>query len=53
MLYEVITGDKDKALEYYGKFTDLWSDADPVLQPKVREAKSRMAKLSAERSAAQ
>ena len=39
---------KDKALEYYGKFITLWKDADPDLQPKVREVKQRMAALAGE-----
>ena len=39
---------KDKALEYYGKFIALWKDADPDLQPKVLEVKQRMAALAGE-----
>jgi len=46
-LYEA-KGDKARALEYYGKFTDIWRNADPELQPKVAEAKRRIAALSAE-----
>jgi len=41
-------GENDKALEYYGEFTALWKDADPELQPQVREVKQRMAKLAGE-----
>ena len=41
-------GDKDKALEYYGKLTTLWKGADPELQPRVQETKRRMAALTAE-----
>ena len=41
-------GDKDKALEYYGQFTALWKDADPELQPQVKEVKQRMSKLAGE-----
>jgi tetratricopeptide (TPR) repeat protein len=39
-------GDKAKAVDYYTKFVDLWKNADPELQPKVAEAKSRLAKLT-------
>ena len=46
-LYEA-RGNKDKALEYYGKFTALWKDADPELQSRVRDVKLRMAALVAE-----
>jgi len=46
-LYET-RGDRQKALEAYGAFTALWTDADPSLQPQVREAKARMAKLVGE-----
>ncbi len=41
-------GDKDKALEYYSRFVSLWKDADPVLQPQVKDVKARMAKLAGE-----
>jgi eukaryotic-like serine/threonine-protein kinase len=41
-------GDRAKALEYYGRFVELWRDADPVLQPAVREVKARMSTLTAE-----
>jgi tetratricopeptide (TPR) repeat protein len=46
-LYET-RGEKDKALKYYGQFTELWKNADPVLQPQVREVKARMAALVGE-----
>jgi hypothetical protein len=39
-------GDKAKAAEYYAKFIDLWKNADPELQPKVADAKARLAKLT-------
>src|SRR5471032_3039675 len=39
-------GDKAKAAEYYTKFVDLWKNADPELQPKVADAKARLAKLT-------
>jgi tetratricopeptide (TPR) repeat protein len=41
-------GDKTRAMEKYSRFIDLWKDADPVLQPAVREVKQRMAKLAGE-----
>ena len=41
-------GDKAKALDYYGKFVELWKGADPELQPVVRDVRARMARLSAE-----
>src|SRR6185312_1992352 len=31
-----------KAIEYYQKFVDLWKDADPELQPVVKQAKTRL-----------
>jgi tetratricopeptide (TPR) repeat protein len=46
-LYEE-RGEREKALEAYGKFTTLWAQADPSLQPQVREVKARMAKLAGE-----
>jgi len=46
-LYEA-KGDKQAALEFYGRFTDLWKDADTELQPQVAEVRRRMAKLAGE-----
>jgi tetratricopeptide (TPR) repeat protein len=46
-LYEA-RGDRPRALEYYGRFVALWKDADPVLQPAVREVRGRMAALAGE-----
>jgi tetratricopeptide (TPR) repeat protein len=46
-LYET-KGDKAKALEYYGKFVDLWKDADPELQPRVAEIRKRIGQLAGE-----
>lgn len=40
-------GDSRKALEYYGKFVELWKNADPSLQPRVTEVRRRIAELSA------
>jgi eukaryotic-like serine/threonine-protein kinase len=47
-IYEA-RGDSAKAVEYYSKFVDLWKDADPKLQPLVQDAKTRIARLRAER----
>ena len=43
-LYEA-KGDATKAESYLGKFVDLWAHADPELQPKVTEARQRLARL--------
>jgi tetratricopeptide (TPR) repeat protein len=47
-LYEE-RGEKDKAADYYGRFIKLWKDADPELQPQVKEIKDRLAKLVGEK----
>ncbi len=41
-------GNREKALVYYGEFLELWRNADPELQPKVAEARARIAALSGE-----
>jgi tetratricopeptide (TPR) repeat protein/TolB-like protein len=46
-LYEE-RGDRQRALEFYGRFAELWKDADPTLQPAVREVRGRMAQLAGE-----
>jgi len=46
-LYEE-RGQLDKARDYYGRFVDLWKDADPELQPLVRDVKQRLVRLTAE-----
>jgi eukaryotic-like serine/threonine-protein kinase len=43
-------GQLDKARDYYGRFLDLWKDADPDLQPVVRDVRQRLVRLTAERS---
>jgi tetratricopeptide (TPR) repeat protein len=43
-LYEA-RGDAAKAAQHYRAFIDLWKNADPELQPRVAEAKRRLAKL--------
>jgi tetratricopeptide (TPR) repeat protein len=44
-LYEA-KGQRDKALAHYRTFLDLWKDADPELQPKVTDARQRVAALT-------
>jgi len=44
-LYEA-KGQRDKALAHYRRFIDLWKNADPVLQPRVTDAKLRVAALT-------
>jgi tetratricopeptide (TPR) repeat protein len=46
-LYEA-RGDRAKARDYYGRFVDLWRDADPELQPIVADARAALRRLSAE-----
>lgn len=37
--------DVPKAASYYGKFIELWKNADPELQPRVADAKARLARI--------
>jgi tetratricopeptide (TPR) repeat protein len=46
-LYEA-AGDLPKAVMNLEKFIDLWKDADAELQPKVRDARERLARARAE-----
>jgi tetratricopeptide (TPR) repeat protein len=46
-LYEA-KGNRKKAADYYGRFVELWKDADPELQPGVREVRQRLARLAQE-----
>jgi len=46
-LYEE-RGQLDKARDYYGRFVDLWKNADSELQPMVRDVKQRLVRLTAE-----
>ena len=46
-LYEE-RGDRPQAIEWYSRFLDLWHDADPDLQPIVRDVRARLARLTAE-----
>jgi tetratricopeptide (TPR) repeat protein len=40
-------GDRQRAIEHYAKFVELWKNADPELQPKVAQAQARLAQLGA------
>ena len=40
--------DATKAVEYYNRFVDLWSGADPELQPIVTDVRARIARLVGE-----
>jgi len=46
-LYEA-KQDRRKAADYYGRFVDLYQQADPELQPGVREVRERLARLAQE-----
>ena len=46
-LYET-SGDLPKAVTNLERFVELWKDADPELQPKVRDARERLARIRAE-----
>jgi tetratricopeptide (TPR) repeat protein len=46
-LYEA-KGNRAKAADRYRRFVDLWKDADPELQPGVREVRARIARLATE-----
>jgi tetratricopeptide (TPR) repeat protein len=45
-LYEA-KGNRDKALENYRRFVELWKNADAELQPKVAEVRAKIARLGA------
>ena len=42
-------GDLENAALHYAAFVELWADADPVLQPRVRAAQSRLEEIVSER----
>jgi len=46
-LYEE-RGQLDKARDYYGRFVELWKDADAELQPSVREVRAKLSELNRE-----
>jgi tetratricopeptide (TPR) repeat protein len=39
------SGDRTRAIEHYRAFAALWEDADPELQPLVREARAALQRL--------
>jgi len=41
--------DRDRAVEYYSRFTDLWTEANADLQPIVEDIRGRVARLVGER----
>ncbi|HEX6941543.1 MAG TPA: protein kinase [Gemmatimonadaceae bacterium] len=41
-------GNRAKALEYFGRFVDLWKNADPEFQPLVSDIRKHMATLAGE-----
>ena len=43
------TGDAEQAAVYYAQFTDLWSEADASVQPRVQEARVRLQEIVRER----
>ena len=47
-IYEA-QGDREKAVEYYNRFVELWNDADAELQPQVEDVRGRIARLVGER----
>jgi tetratricopeptide (TPR) repeat protein len=42
-------GDLENAALHYAAFVELWADADPVLQPRVRAAQARLEEIVSER----
>jgi len=48
-LYEA-RGERTRAIEYYSRFVELWKNADPDLQPRVRAVQSKMEALAGARS---
>jgi tetratricopeptide (TPR) repeat protein len=42
-------GDRENAALHYAQFVELWEDADPVLQPRVEAARTRMQEIVRER----
>jgi DNA-binding SARP family transcriptional activator len=46
-LYEE-RGDREKALQYYNRFVEVWAGADAELQSQVEDVRERMARLVVE-----
>ena len=42
-------GDAENAALYYARFVEMWEDADPELQPRVRAARARLEEIIRER----
>jgi hypothetical protein len=42
-------GEPDRAVYYYGKLVELWSEADPELQPRVEASRRAIGALSRDR----
>jgi hypothetical protein len=42
-------GEAGEALKYYGRFVDLWAQADPEVQSRVVEIRRRIGRLSRNR----
>ena len=38
-------GEREKAMSRYAQFIELWSNADPPLQPMVKQVRDRLARL--------
>jgi tetratricopeptide (TPR) repeat protein len=47
-LYEE-RGERDKGIQYYNNFVELWKDADEELRPQVSDVRNRIARLIGER----
>jgi len=45
-LYESM-GNTEKAVQHYRAFIELWKNADAELQPRVTDARKRLARLTA------
>ena len=50
-IYERL-GQREKAVEHYARFIELWKDCDPELRPLVDGTKDRLARLTSEGAAA-
>ena len=42
-------GNTEKAIEHFAAFVEMWKDAEPELQPKVREVQAKLERLRAKR----
>ena len=38
-------GERQKAIEHYSQFIELWKNCDPELQPMVQQARSALVRL--------